>query len=240
MDCLTQLLIGAMELASVLVLFGQVHQMGGFGLAEVALMYGLSGTAFSLGDLAVGHIELLPQYVRSGTFDALLLRPLGTLSQLITSDITLRRLGRTVQAVAVLVYALLRNDIHWNLQRVVLVVVTPVAGGMIFGSVFVAACCITFWVIDGREFANAFTYGGSTMTSYPMNIFGTWVRRFFTFVIPAAFVAYFPALAILGRPDPLGFPTAVQWSGPVAAVASVLAASLLWRVAVRHYKGAGS
>ena len=37
-----------------------------------------------------------------------------------------------------------------------------------------------------REVANAFTYGGNTMTSYPLNIFGPWLRRLLAFVIPLA------------------------------------------------------
>jgi ABC-2 type transport system permease protein len=239
-DCLTQFGAGATELATLLVLFSQLNSMGGFSLSEVALMYGLAGMAFALADLVVGHIELLPRYVRTGTFDALLLRPLGTLTQVVTSDIALRRLGRILQAGGVLVYALASNSIDWNLQRVALLLITPIAGGVIFGSIFVAACCVTFWVVEGGEFANAFTYGGSLMTSYPTNIFATWVRRLFTFVIPAAFVAYFPTLAILGHSDPLGLPVALQWCGPVAAIAAAAAAGLLWRTAVRHYKGTGS
>lgn len=60
------------------------------------------------------------------------------------------------------------------------------------------------------------------------------------FAVPGAFVAYFPALALLGRPDPLGLPDALRYGSPVVAAVAVAAAGLLWRTGIRHYQGTGS
>ena len=43
------------------------------------------------------------------------------------------------------------------------------------------------------------------------------------FVIPIAFVAYFPSLYLLDKDDPLGLPAALQFASPVVAVAALLA-----------------
>ena len=118
----------------------------------------------------------------------------------------------------VLVIALAAADIDWTPARALLVLVTPVAGGIIFGAVFVATCTIGFHVVEGMEFANALTYGGNYLSSLPFTIFGTFIRRFFTFVVPAAFVAYLPTLALLGRSDPAGLPTWTSWSAPAVRV----------------------
>jgi ABC-2 type transport system permease protein len=55
-----------------------------------------------------------------------------------------------------------------------------------------------------------------------------------------AFVAYYPALALLDRPDPLGLPPWVAWSGPLVALAAAAAAAMMWRLGVRHYRSTGS
>ena len=65
------------------------------------------------------------------------------------------------------------------------------------------------------------------------------IGRFFTFVVPAAFTAYLPVVAILGRDEALGLPSWLPWLTPVAAVWAAVAAGLLWRAGVRHYTGAG-
>jgi ABC-2 type transport system permease protein len=57
--------------------------------------------------------------------------------------------------------------------------------------------------------------------------------------VPLAFVAYFPALYLLDKPDPLGLPRVLEFSSPVVAVITAAAAGLVWRFAVRHYRSAG-
>jgi ABC-2 type transport system permease protein len=236
----SQVLLVLIEFVEVYVVFHQVDALGGFDFAEVAVMYGLSAVGFGLADMVVGHVDRLPFYVRTGTFDAFLLRPLSALGQLVTSDFSLRRLGRIGSGVVVLVIALAGADVDWTPARALLVVVTPLAGGVIFGAVFVATCTIGFHVVEGMEFANAFTYGGNYLSSFPFNIFGTFIRRFFTFVVPAAFVAYLPTLALLGRSDPAGLPTWLSWSAVPAALIAAAAAGWIWRLGLRHYVGAGS
>ena len=73
-----------------------------------------------------------------------------------------------------------------------LIPVGAVCGALIFGAMFVLGACLTFWTVGSGEMTNAFTYGGNTMTSYPLNIFGPWLRRTLAFVIPLAFVDVLP------------------------------------------------
>jgi ABC-2 type transport system permease protein len=94
--------------------------------------------------------------------------------------------------------------------------------------------------VESQEVANAFTYGGSLATSYPMDVLGRWMQRLLTFLIPLAFVAYFPAARMLGRDDPLGLPSTIAWATPLVALASVLVARAVWALAVRHHRSTGS
>jgi ABC-2 type transport system permease protein len=239
-ELVSQVFIVLVEFVEVVVVFHQVDHLGGFDFAEVALMYGIAVSAFGIADLVVGHIDQLPFYVRTGAFDAFLLRPLSPLGQLVTSDFSLRRVGRVATGFVVLAVSLVAAGIDWTPARALLVLVTPLAGAVIFSAIFVATCTIGFYVVEGSEFANAFTYGGNYLSAYPFTVFGTVVRRFFTFVVPVGFVAYLPALALLGRPDPLGLPGWLSWSAvPVAALAW-LGALAVWRNGLRHYVGAGS
>jgi len=239
-DVAAQVLLAVVEFAEVYVVFHQVHSLGGFSFAEVTLMFALATTAFGLADGAVGHVDQLPHYVRTGQLDVFLLRPLSALGQLVSSDFALRRLGRVATSLVILVLALVAVDVDWSPERAALLLVTPLAGAVIFSSVFVAASAVAFWLVEGTEFANALTYGGSYLSSFPFTVFGSAIRRFFTFAVPAAFVAYLPALALLGRPDPLGMPGWLSWAGPVAACLSVAVSAVTWRTGLRRYVGAGS
>jgi viologen exporter family transport system permease protein len=158
----------------------------------------------------------------------------------VTSDLQLRRLGRVVVGLVVLVVVINGAGVPPTPLNLALLVVTPLVGAVIISAIWVATCAVSFWVVDGKEVANAFTYGSAMTTSYPVTVFGPWLRRVFCFAVPSAFVAYFPALALLDRPDPLGLPHALRYASPLVAVVAVGVAALVWRAAVRRYQGAGS
>jgi ABC-2 type transport system permease protein len=97
-----------------------------------------------------------------------------------------------------------------------------------------------FWTTESLEVWNAFTYGGVTMSQYPIAIYRPWFRRVFTYVIPLACINYFPVVAVLGRPDPLGTPRILQWLAPLAGVAFLGISLQFWKIGVRHYRSTGS
>lgn len=231
--------VAALEFAVVLVLFGNVASLGGFSVEEVAFLYGVSALAFAVADLAVGHLDDFPKMLRDGSFDLLLVRPLGTIFQVVTSDFALRRLGRVVQGLAVLVYALVVLDVEWTLGRAAMVPLMIVAGTLIFCAVWILGAAALFWTVEGGEWLNAFTYGGSFLTQYPASLFGRWFRRLLVYLVPLGFVAYFPALYVLDRPDPLGLPEALRFLSPLVAGGALVVALAAWNGAVRHYRSTG-
>ena len=84
------------------------------------------------------------------------------------------------------------------------------------------------------------TYGGDFTASYPLDVYSGWLRRFVTFVLPLAFVNYYPALHILDREDPLGLPDWIWLLSPVVALAMAGVARLAWSAGVRRYQSTGS
>jgi ABC-2 type transport system permease protein len=239
LDFLGSGLISFVDFLAVLVIFHNVPRLDTWSVHEVALLYALSSISFALTDMLIGHLDLFPQLIRTGNFDVLLVRPRSTLLQVFGSDFAVRRAAKAVQGAAVLVYALSSLELHWTAQRIAVLVVSVPSGCLIFGSVWVVGACIAFWTTDGGEFTNAFTYGGNFMAQYPIDIYSAWLRRFLAYIVPLAFVCYFPALFVLGKPDPLGLPRFLELSSPVVAALAACVAGLVWRFAVRHYRSAG-
>jgi ABC-2 type transport system permease protein len=229
-----------LDFAVILVLFEQIDALGEWSVAEVALLYAVSAMSFALTDIAIGHLDLLPRMIREGDLDLVLVRPLGSLFQVIASDFQLRRLGKFLQGFAVLVVAVSQLDVDWTVARAGMLVLGVVAGAAIFAGVWIGLATVAFWLIDSIEVVNAFTYGGNFLAQYPVNVFGPWLRRLVLFVVPVAFVSYFPALYVLDKPDPLGLPSALQFASPAVAVVTCVGGGLLWRNAVRHYRSVGA
>jgi len=237
---LTQTLVAGLDLAVIAVLFGRIDALAGWSALEVGLLYGIGGVAFALADLFASQVEYVAKHIKAGTFDRFLLRPMSPLLQLSADQFALRRSGRLVQPGVVLVIALAGAGIHWTPARFFLVPVAVASGTAVFSAIWVLTSSISFWTVETQEFGNAFTYGGNHLTQYPIDVLGPWLRRLVTFVVPLAFVAYFPAAYLLDKPDPLGAPVETALAAPVVAAILVLAARAVWLTAVRHYRSTGS
>jgi ABC-2 type transport system permease protein len=231
-------LITALDFVGLGLMFHSIPALGGFSLREIALLYGASGIGIGVADLLIGSVEQVGLHVRTGTLDAMLTRPVPLLVQVCADRFAVRRLGRITQAVVVFGYGAWSVD--WTPARVAVAAVMVVSACAIFFALFVAFSCIQFWTVDSTEFANAFTYGGNTMTQYPMTIFPREVLKGLTFVVPLAFVNWYPCLYLLGRSDPFGMPSWFSGLSPVVALLALAVSGLVWRSGVRHYTSTGS
>jgi ABC-2 type transport system permease protein len=238
-DILGTVGVGLTELAEVYVIFHNVPQLGGLTFAGALMLFALANIAYSLADMAVGHLDTLPTFIRAGTVDAFYLRPLPLLAQLVTSDISLRRFGRLGVAVVTFVVALRVNDIAWSGRNVAVVLMAVLAGTAIVAALFVCASAVQFFLVDGSEVTNAFVYGGGYASQYSTQVFPNPLRILFTFVVPAAFVAYLPTVVLLDLPGAPLLPSWLGWFSPLAAAVAWGVALLLWRAGTRHYQGAG-
>ncbi|MEC3994398.1 ABC transporter permease [Actinacidiphila sp. DG2A-62] len=229
-----------LDFVTIMMMFSHITVLGGFTLPEVAFLYGTTSTAFGLTDLALGSMDRLGRRVRDGTLDTLLLRPAPVLAQVAADRFALRRLGRVVQGLLVLGWAVARVDVAWTPLKVLLLPVSLVSGAAIFGAVFVAGAAFQFRAGDASEVQSSVTYGGNTMLQYPPTVFSKELVRGVVFVVPLAFVNWLPALYVLGRPDPLGLPRWVDFLSPPVALVCCALAGAAWRAGLRSYRSTGS
>lgn len=240
MQSVGQFLVTGLEFIAVLALFNRFGQIRGWTLQEVAFFYGLISITFAVADALARGFDAFGNMVKYGEFDRILLRPRSTVLQLFGQELTLRRIGRLAQGVAVMLFAIYTLDVAWSAHRVALLLFAVAGGVCLFIGLIILQATSAFWTTESLEVWNAFTYGGVSMSQYPLAIYPPWFRRFFTFVIPLACINYFPGVAILGRPDPLGTSVVVQWTSPLAGLMFLLISLQLWTFGVRHYQSTGS
>ncbi|MEV8588019.1 ABC transporter permease [Streptomyces sp. NPDC051180] len=225
----------------ILLMFGQVEGLGGFGFAEVALLYGTAGTSFGIADLTMGSLQRMGRRVRDGSLDTFLMRPAPLLAQVAADKFALRRFGRVAQGLFVLVWALvLLDDVTWTPVKAVLLPVTVACGAVIFAALMVVGAATLFWMQDAAEVTNAFTYGGNTLLGYPPTLFAQDLVRGVVYVVPLAFVNWLPALYVLDRPAPAGVPEWAAFASPLVAAVCCGVAGLAWRAGIRSYRSTGS
>lgn len=230
----------ATEFIAILLLFNRFGDLGGWTVGEVALLYGLASMSFGLCELIGSGFDAFPNSIRRGEFDQVLTRPAGTFTQVMSADFQMRRLGRITQGTVAFALGAHWTSLDWSLDKALYLGMVLMSGAGLFMAIFVLGATLCFWTVQSVELINVITHGGNEMTSYPLSIYHELMQRFFTFVIPLAFVTYYPAIYLLERPELETIPGWVPFLPPVAAVGLGLVARAAWEFGVRHYRSTGT
>ncbi len=237
----TQFLVTVVEFAGVFALFARFSHIRGWHFPEVALFYGVVSTAFGFADMISRGFEMFgPQFVKTGDFDRILLRPRTATLQLSGFEFGFTSAGRVLQGLTAIAVAVALLPVEWDVWRAILLVWAIVGGFALFWAILVLQATLSFWTVEALEVVNTLTYGGVEAGQYPLDIYAAWFRRFLVFIVPIGCVVYFPVATILGRSTAVGIPA---WAGaltPLAGFAFLAAAFAAWRQGVRHYTSTGS
>lgn len=232
-----QFLVPFSVFAGLYFMFERFGQIKGWEFQEVALCFSIIHMAFAISECFVRGFDSFSSMVVNGEFDRVLVRPRGTIIQVLGSKFEFTRVGRLAQSALVLTWAISQLSIDWTLPKVITLIFMVLSGVFIFSGIFMLAATMCFWTIQGLEVANIFTDGGKEMAQYPLDIYQKWVKRFFTFIIPFGCVNYLPLLYILDKTT--GNDLAYMLA-PTAGILFIVPCLLLWRVGVRYYRSTGS
>lgn len=232
-----QFFIPLVVFAGLYFLFERFGGIKGWNFFEVALCFSVVHMAFAISECFVRGFDMFSNLVSSGDFDRVLVRPRSTVLQVMGSKFEFSKMGRLIQSIVVLVWALLGLSVDWDIAKVFTLILMVISGVFIFGGIFILAATLSFWTIQGIEVANIFTDGGREMSQYPLNIYKNWVMKFFTFVIPFGCVNYFPLLYILGKVEDKQI---LYMLSPLYGILFILPCLFVWHIGVRHYKSTGS
>lgn len=235
-----QFLTTGIEFLGIWALFDRFGNLRGWSLPEVALMYGMVNVAFSFADTISRGFDQFGNMVKGGDFDRILLRPRSALLQVAGQDFPMMRVGRLIQGAAVLGWAVAALEISWSVGMVLLIVLGILGGTCIFIGLFILQATLCFWTTESLEILNTMTYGGVETAQYPLSVYRPWFRAIFLYVVPLACANYFPAIAVLGRDDPIGAPAGIGWWSPFVGVLFLLVTMRIWRLGVRRYRSTGS
>ena len=229
------------EVTAIWALFDRFGNLPNWSLAEVCFLYGLVNIAFSIADsLCAGFDEFGSQYVKTGQFDRLLMRPRSIVLQLLGHQLALKRIGRLSQGLVVMLWGAWQLDLTFGLTDVLFLIFIIMAGVAFFAGLLIMQATLAIWTVESLEIMNTVTYGGVQMAQYPMDIYADWLRTTFTFIIPLACVSYFPTLVLLDKTDSLGTSQLFQVLSPLFGFMFLGASLLLFQIGIKKYTSTGS
>lgn len=222
-------------------LFARFHQVAGWRFGEVALFYAVIGTSFAIADGLVRGFDVFgPQFVKTGDFDRLLVRPRSTILQLLGYELRMTRVGRLAQALVVWAIATHLSNAAWSWTAWATLLFAVAGGVALFSGILILQATLAFWTVESLEIANTLTYGGVEAAQYPLDVYARWFRNFLTFIVPLGCISYFPVAAVLGRAARTGVAPQLLSLTPALGFVFLGVALRVWRFGVRHYASTGS
>ncbi len=227
-------------LAALYVTMRQFPSMNGWDFRQMFFLYALWMTAHELHNTLFFTVVSVPEYVREGRFDRFLVRPLDTLFQVLTVPQSIVPDG-LILAIATLAAATAAAHVRVDWLYAVFVPAIAMGGALIDLGISLVVATLSFWFVRVDTLRWVVMSLEQDFTRYPISIYGRGVRIVLSFVLPFAFMNYFPATFFLQKTD-----TGMHldpWVGlltPAIGLAWLGAAYAFWLVGLRHYQGTGS
>jgi len=227
-------------LVALYVTMRQFPSMNGWDFRQMFFLYALWMSCHELHTALFFPVVRVPEYVRTGRFDRFLVRPLDPLFQILTVPQHIVPDGLLL-AIVTLCFATAVADVRVDWVFVTFVPLIIVGGGLIDLGISLVVATLSFWIVRVDTLRMVFTSLEQNFTRYPISIYTRGVQIILAFVLPLAFMNYFPAAYFLRKTDVgLHLAPAVGLLTPAIGLLWLIAAYLFWRIGLRHYQGTGN
>jgi ABC-2 type transport system permease protein len=224
------------QLAVLSTLFSKVKALEGWSFEQVLFIYAFSLLPLGLFNLvSVNLYRFSDQYIIQGKFDRVLLRPVGTLAQVIFESFNVSGLNEILLGLVVMAYTGTKLGLDFGVQEILTLAIMAPSASLVYMGVFLAITSVSFWHEDRMGLAPP-VYNIIRFSRYPITIYSLPIRIFLTFVLPFAWVAFYPATWFLGSEEFGQLALLTPLVGLIVFGGSVA----IWQRGVRNYASTGS
>src|SRR2546426_3884149 len=219
------------------IIFGQVDRIGDWTKWEVVL---LVGTHQIIAQIFQGfffvNIANIPELVRTGKLDSLLVLPIDSQFAVSTKQFSLDSIINAGLGGVVVCVALSRLNVVPDLTSILLYLVALGFGIAVHYSIMLALAAVSFWIVRAQGLVYGY-FNFLNIARYPDAIFPRLFKIIFGWIVPVVIVANIPARLLIksfGQPGPLMFQLVV------ASTVVFCLSRAFWAFALRRYSSASS
>jgi ABC-2 type transport system permease protein len=212
--------------------------VAGWNPEEMLFLYAIYLLSYAIAaSLFFNPCTHLAVKIRTGEFDIALTRPLSPFTHEFCMGFNFGYVSHVTLSIVVLAIAIIRVKLRitllWILScfTMILSAVFVQAAFLIFISAF------SFFFITENPFFNILNRI-KEFIYYPLNIYPAVLQIILSFVIPVAFMNFYPALVLLNRPSDLPLPVALVT--PSVGILAFVLSIVFWNWALSKYQSTGS
>lgn len=217
------------------ILFRNFPSINGWSYYEMLFLYGFSLVALTPVQCLFDNNWQLRSYVYSGDFIKYCFRPINLFFYYQSEVFDIKGLGQLAFGIGTIAYSWSKLGLAVTPLMLLKMLVFLLTASLIMIALQNAAASACFW-IQNSFYILDLAVRFKDYAKYPITIFNTVFRFIFTFLIPIAFIAYYPSMVIL-RPDEVPL---LSWLSPLLGILFFYLSYKLWMYGATRYSGTGS
>ena len=222
-------------LVSFWIIFRNFPSIKGWNYYEMLFLYGFSLISLTPVQCFFDNNWNLRNYVYSGDFIKYFFRPINLFFYYQSEVFDIKGIGQFFFGIYTLVYAWVKLEIVVTPFILIKAIIFLLTASLVMISLQNVAAATCFW-IHNSAYIMDLIFKIKDYSKYPITIFSTLFRFVFTFVIPIAFIAFYPSLVIL-RPSDV---PVLSWISPIMGCIFFYISYKIWMYSALRYSGTGS
>lgn len=217
------------------IIFQNFPSCMGWNYYEMLFLYGFSLVALTPVQCLFDNNWNLRMYVYSGDFIKYCFRPINLFFYYMSEIFDIKGLGQLAFGFGTLIYSWNKLGLVLSIASVLKMIVFLITASLVMIALQNASAATCFWIQNSfyvLDLATKFR----DYAKYPITIFSPLFKFIFTFIIPIAFIAYYPSLVIL-RPDEVPL---LSWLSPFIGCLFFYISYKIWMKGATSYSGTGS
>jgi ABC-2 type transport system permease protein len=219
------------------IIFGQVDRIGDWTKWEVVLLVGTHQIIAQLFQaFFFVNVANLPELVRTGKLDSLLVLPIDSQFAISTKQFGLDSVINAGLGGVVVCVSLAQLGIVPSAMSILLYLTALLFGVAVHYSIMLSLAAVSFWIVRAQGLVYGY-FNFLNIARYPDVIYPRVFRFVFGWIIPVVIIANIPARLLI---KPLGQPAWLMFHLMAASTIAFWLSRVFWRFALRHYSSASS
>lgn len=232
------------ESTSIIVIYltlMKFEMLGDWNVNELLFLYSILFLTYAFVVVLFADLRDFSRMIREGRFDRLMITPRGLLFQLISNNADIMAaLGHGTLGIVLFICTANSVGIVWNLPTILYYICAIISGILIQGGIFIFFSSLSFFFVETNSLREIFYWNMRRFAGYPISIFNKVFQIIMIYIVPFAFVNYFPAQYLLRKEDMSNYPDIFMYIAPLIGLLIYGLAYIFWRFSVKHYKSTGN
>lgn len=242
--CLRSFAVFMREAAGIIIIylvFQSFDLLNGWNYMELFFLYSFIFLTYGILIIFFTGMRDFDRMVVSGQLDRFLLRPRGVLFQILASNSDwFAAIGHGSLGLFLLIFTANQVNVSWSFVNILYLFIAIISGVLIQGAIFIFIGSCSFFIMKIGNLRNLIYFNAKQFAGYPITIYPKIVQIFMIYIIPFAFVNFFPAEFFLHKPDIDYFSPLYIYLVPFVGVVMYFLSYLFWRFCLKYYHSSGN